>query len=75
MLVGQRVPYQDPYTPSPEERANWSRVQQAVKNKVGAAYSVRDALHMVRSEYWQWPADMYLRAPGRGSTVGTAKER
>ena len=34
MLVGQAVPYKNPYRPTDAERANWSRIQQAVKNKV-----------------------------------------
>ena len=37
MLVGQDVPYQKPYQPSDQERASWSRIQQAVKNKVAGA--------------------------------------
>jgi len=75
MLVGQKVPHENPYRPSYQEQENWSRIQQAVKNKVSRAYTVREALDLVRSDYWQWPADLYSRAPGRGSTVGTAKER
>ena len=74
MLVGQGVPYKNSYQPSAEERANWSRIQQAVKNKVSNAYSVREALAFVRSEYWQWPKNMYVRTPGRGTTIGTARE-
>jgi tryptophan halogenase len=74
MLVGQCVPYNNPYQPPPEERMNWARIQQAVKNKVATAYTVREALDFVRSDYWRWPANLYARAPGRGTTIGTARE-
>jgi tryptophan halogenase len=75
MLVGQCVPYRNPYQPSDQERTNWSRIQQAVRNKVASAYTVREALDFVRSEYWQWPPTMYCRPLGRGSTAGTSVER
>jgi tryptophan halogenase len=74
MLVGQGVPYKNPYQPSAQEQANWSRIQQAIRNKVASAYTVPEALAFVRSDYWQWPKTMYTRAPGRGTTIGTARE-
>jgi tryptophan halogenase len=62
MLVGQQVPYDYKFEPTPQERANWQRIQQAIKNRVTAAFTVREALSMVRSPHWQWPAGLYRQS-------------
>jgi tryptophan 7-halogenase len=74
MLVGQKVPTRHQYMPTQQEQMNWQRIQQAVKNRVAGAYTVAEALKLVRSDAYQWPKNMYHVPVGRGSTVGTARE-
>jgi tryptophan halogenase len=62
MLVGQQVPYKNRYQPSAEERQNWQRIQQAIHNKVATAFTVRDALAIIRSPTWRWPAGIYKQS-------------
>ena len=62
MLVGQQVPYKNRYEPSAEERQSWQRIQQAIHNKVATAFSVRDALTIIRSPTWRWPAGVYKQS-------------
>jgi tryptophan 7-halogenase len=59
MLIGQKVPYQRPYVPSPQERETWRRIQQAFKTKAEAGVGVKEALTLVRSLDFQWPANLY----------------
>ena len=62
LLVGQSVPYRRPYTPSDLDLHNWARIQQSVRNKVAGAYTVPEALAMVRSPYWAWPERLFNRS-------------
>ncbi len=62
MLVGQQVPYEYKFEPSPQERASWQKIQQAIKNKATAAFTVREGLSMVRSPQWQWPHGLYRQS-------------
>ncbi len=59
MLVGQQVPYESTHTPSAQEWDHWHKIQQAIKNKATAAYTVPEGLALVRSPKWQWPAGIY----------------
>ena len=59
MLVGQQVPYDYKFEPTAQERASWQRIQQAIKNKVTTAFTVREGLSMVRCTQWQWPNGLY----------------
>ena len=49
MLVGQQVPYKYQFQPAPRSEQNWQQIQQAIKNKVTTAFTVREGLSMVRS--------------------------
>jgi tryptophan halogenase len=59
LLMGQKVPYQDVYAPGPRERETWRQIQQAFKAKAQAAIGVKEALTLVRSPDFQWPANLY----------------
>jgi tryptophan halogenase len=59
MLLGQQVPYKHEFRASRQEQQNWQLVQQAIKNKVTAAFTVPEALALIRSDTWRWPAGVY----------------
>jgi tryptophan halogenase len=59
LLLGQKVPYQRPYLPSPQERETWRQIQQAFKAKGEAGIGVKEALTLVRSPAFHWPANLY----------------
>jgi tryptophan 7-halogenase len=59
LLIGQKVPYQEPYVPSRQERETWRQIQQAFKAKAEAGVSVKEALTLVRSPAFHWPPTLY----------------
>jgi hypothetical protein len=59
LLVGQKVPYQVPYVPGPQERETWRQIQQAFKAKALTAVGVKEALALVRSPHFRWPPNLY----------------
>lgn len=59
MLVGQQVPTRYQYRPSRHDEQNWQRIQQAIRNKVTSAFTVREGLALVRSDTWRWPGVVY----------------
>jgi tryptophan halogenase len=59
LLLGQKVPYERPYVPSDEERDAWHRIQQAFRAKAETGVGVKEALTLVRSPSFQWPATLY----------------
>ena len=61
LLVGQSVPYRHPYAPSEQDLHNWGRIRQSVRNKVATAFTVPEALALVRSPRWAWPPQLYNR--------------
>jgi hypothetical protein len=61
MLIGQCVPYQSSFAPTAADRANWAKIQQAVRNKVATAFTVPQALALVRAPAWNWPSKLYDR--------------
>jgi hypothetical protein len=62
MLVGQCVPYQTNYRPSEEDWLNWTRIQTSVRHKVAGAFTIPEALALVRSSKWNWPSGLYSRS-------------
>ncbi len=62
MLVGMCVPHEAKFKPTDQERKTWATIQQAVRNKVATAYSVPEALALIRSAHWRWPERLYVRA-------------
>jgi tryptophan halogenase len=61
MLVGQRVPYRTEFKPSDNERRTFEMHQRSFEAQARAGYNVRDALAIVRSPQFQWPADLFPR--------------
>jgi tryptophan halogenase len=59
MLVGQQVPHSSKFTPDERERVAWQKIRQSVYNQAARAYSVAEALSLIRSANWVWPAEMY----------------
>jgi tryptophan halogenase len=64
MLIGQQVPTRKQFTPSDRDKAAWQSIRGAVYNKASRAYTVPEALQLVRSANWRWPESMYHRAAG-----------
>jgi tryptophan halogenase len=62
MLVGQCVPYRSTYRPSEVDRQNWERIQHYVRKQVAAAFTVTEALALIRSNSWAWPDGLYDRS-------------
>jgi hypothetical protein len=59
MLVGQQVPYRRRYVPDERDQTAWLAIRTAICNKVSRAFSVPEALQLVRQPNWVWPAAMY----------------
>jgi len=59
LLVGQQVPYRQTYTPGAEALRTWQVIQESIRQKATQAFSVKEALQVVRSPNWQWPKDLY----------------
>jgi len=59
MLLGQDVPYQRRFSPSDQEREIWRQVREGQRRKALAAYTVEQALAIVRDPRWQWSQDFY----------------
>jgi tryptophan halogenase len=59
MLLGQKVPYKQPYVPSVKERETWGQIQQAFKAKALNAVGVKEALTLIRSPQFRWPSTLY----------------
>jgi tryptophan halogenase len=66
LLVGMQVPYQKSYHPDAGEQEFWKRQKMNFKAQAEQAYSITEALKLIRSPEWQWPADLYQRPQGIG---------
>jgi hypothetical protein len=62
MLVGQCVPYQTPYKPSSQDRQTWTMLQKDFCTMADSAYSVPEAIAMVRWPAWSWPDNLYAQS-------------
>jgi tryptophan 7-halogenase len=65
MLVGQCVPYTCPYKPSEQDQRNWRLVQRWIQARTANAYTVPEALALIRSDNWTWQEGLYDRTPNR----------
>ena len=59
MLVGQNVPHQSTFVPSPAERETWQKIQLANRAKAKQGYTVAEALAIIRRPDWQWDQNFY----------------
>jgi tryptophan halogenase len=62
MLVGQCVPYRATYRPSDRDRQSWDNVRFWARKQTANAFTVPQALALVRSDSWVWPPNLYDRA-------------
>ena len=56
MLAGMGVPHTAAYQPTPQEAERWRQFQRYIAGLAEKAYSVPDALRLIRSPQWAWPA-------------------
>ena len=61
MFLGMGVPYRKTFVPTDDEKKRWRQLQLSFKERAAKAYSVKEALELVRSPQWEWPKDMYIR--------------
>ena len=54
MLIGQHVPHDAPYEPTPAERGVWAEGTAAMEQAARTGVSVADALAAIRSPGWKW---------------------
>jgi len=54
MLVGNKVPYEKRYTPTPEEWQRWRAHQAALRQQTANALTVEEALAVIRHPGWRW---------------------
>jgi tryptophan halogenase len=66
LLVGMQIPYQKTFEPDARDREYWQQLRASFKAQAERAYSIREALDLIRSPQWQWPADLYNRPQGIG---------
>jgi tryptophan halogenase len=59
MFLGQDVPTNYEFRPSVQDQQNWQRIQEAIQRKVKAAYTVPQALALIRSDTWRWPPNVF----------------
>jgi tryptophan halogenase len=64
MLIGMEVPYGTRSTPTAEQAASWRKIQDEFGNVTRGAYTVDQALQVVRHPGWKWPETLY-RHPDR----------
>jgi|688.fasta_scaffold36562_2 tryptophan halogenase len=62
MLVGMEVPYAGQTVPSLKELESWSAIQTEFGKVTEGAYTVDQALAVVRHPAWRWPAHLYQHA-------------
>jgi tryptophan halogenase len=62
MLVGQCVPYRSKYAPSDRDREGWDSVRFWVRKQTGPAFTIPEALALIRSDSWNWPEGLYDRS-------------
>jgi tryptophan 7-halogenase len=72
LLVGQQVPYRRTYTPDEQDLRSWQQIKQSIRTKATQAFSVPEALRLIRSPHWTWPNDLYYVPLG---TAGVSRGR
>ena len=70
MLVGMEVPYEGQTVPSLKELDSWSAIQTEFGKVTEGAYTVDQALAVVRHPAWRWPAHLYQHAGSKTDIYG-----
>jgi tryptophan halogenase len=63
LLVGQAVPHAHGPTIPEKEWATWRRIRGVIGEQTRRGFSTADALKLVRSDAWNWPANLFPRGP------------
>lgn len=67
MLLGQKVPHEQQYNISEPELTTWNQFTGSLKQRSENAFSMREALDIIRSDAWQWKPDFYPNASPWGA--------
>ncbi len=59
LLIGQQVPHRKEFQPSLEEQERWYRYLDGLKREAQEAFTVEEALAIVRSPNWTWTPGFY----------------
>lgn len=59
LLVGQKVPYRRTYRPPPAEQGTLQQIRAALDRMAASAFTVPQALSLIRSPAWKWPANLF----------------
>jgi tryptophan halogenase len=62
LLVGQQVPCQRRPVFSQQEQKSWRQIQDEIRARAARAFSVAEALTIIRDPKWSWPAEIYHSA-------------
>jgi tryptophan halogenase len=66
LLVGMQVPYRKTFEPDSADREYWKKLREHFRVEAERAYSIPEALELIRSERWEWPGELYKRPQGIG---------
>ena len=59
LLVGMQVPHRRPHSPTPAEARVWAEVRAKLREKARQAFTVHEALTLVRSPRWRWNLESF----------------
>jgi tryptophan halogenase len=59
LLVGQQVTTQRKYEPTPSERTTWEQIRVHVRARTRDAFTIPQALAVVRSPRWKWNPEFF----------------
>lgn len=62
MLVGQKVPHQNQWQPSAEEKKKWSNFSQNLAKRASQGLTIAESTKIIRSDQWSWKKDFYAQA-------------
>lgn len=68
LLVGQKVPYEKRFQPTPEERRIWEGIRESNRRAASIAFSVADALQIVQSPQCKWVPGFFRPVEGARMT-------
>jgi hypothetical protein len=61
-----QVPYRKTFEPDSADREYWKKLREHFRVEAERAYSIPEALELIRSERWEWPGELYKRPQGIG---------
>lgn len=73
MLIGMEVPYGTRTEPNGAQADAWNRIQAEFGNVTRGAYTVPQALQVVRHPAWKWPESLYRNPGGKANDFEPAQ--